>query len=54
MSAGRLGQYRHKFLQINTYPENGRSHYLGPHLKNPRFMSAYCCTPSVASPRVCP
>jgi hypothetical protein len=44
MSVGRLGQYRHKFLQINTYPENGRSHYLGPHLANPRFMSAYCCT----------
>lgn len=44
MSAGRLGQYRHKFLQINTYPENGRSHYLGPHLKNPRFMAAYCST----------
>jgi hypothetical protein len=42
MSAGRLGQYRHKFVQINTYPENGRSHYLGPHLANPRFMSAYC------------
>jgi hypothetical protein len=44
MSASRLGQYRHKFLQINTYPENGRSHYLGPHLKNPRFMAAYCST----------
>jgi hypothetical protein len=44
MSAGRLGQYRPKFIQINTYPENGRSHYLGPHLKNPRFLSAYCCT----------
>lgn len=44
MNAGRLGQYRHKFCQICTYPENGRSHYLGPHLKNPRFMSAYCCT----------
>lgn len=44
MSASRLGQYRHKFLQINTYPENGRSHYLGPHLANPRFMAAYCCT----------
>jgi hypothetical protein len=43
MSARRLGQYRHKFVQINTYPENRRSHYLGPHLKNPRFMSAYCC-----------
>lgn len=42
MSAGRLGQFRHKFIQLNTYPENGRSHYLGPHLKNPRFLSAYC------------
>jgi hypothetical protein len=42
MSAGRLGQYRPKFTQINTYPENGRSHYLGPHLANPRFLSAYC------------
>jgi hypothetical protein len=44
MNAGRLGQYRHKFCQVNTYPENGTSHYLGPHLENPRFMSAYCCT----------
>jgi pimeloyl-ACP methyl ester carboxylesterase len=43
MNGGRLGQYRHKFCQLNTYPENGRSHYLGPHLKNPRFVSAYCC-----------
>lgn len=43
MSANRLGQYRPKFIQLNTYPENRRSHYLGPHLKNPRFMSAYCC-----------
>ena len=43
MSAGRLGQYRPKFQQINTYPENGRSHYLKPHLQNPRFLSAYCC-----------
>jgi hypothetical protein len=42
MNAGRLGQFRHKFCQLNTYPENGRSHYLGPHLANPRFMSAYC------------
>ncbi len=43
MSAGRLGQYRHKFCQLNTYPENKTSHYLGAHLSNPRFMSAYCC-----------
>lgn len=43
MNAARLGQYRPKFWQVNTYPENGRSHYLGPHLNNPRFLSAYCC-----------
>ncbi|MDZ4656551.1 MAG: hypothetical protein SH868_03115 [Bythopirellula sp.] len=43
MNAGRLGQYRHKLCQLNTYPENGRSHYLKQHLKNPRFLSAYCC-----------
>ncbi len=38
-----LGQYRHKLCQMNTYPENGKSHYLGPHLKNNRFLSALCC-----------
>jgi hypothetical protein len=43
MNGGRLGQYRHKFTQINTYPENGKSHYLKQHLENPRFLSAYCC-----------
>lgn len=43
MPARCLGQYRYKLCQINTYPENGRSHYLKPHLKNNRFVSAYCC-----------
>jgi len=38
-----LGEYRDKLCQMNTYPENARSHYLGPHLENPRFISALCC-----------
>jgi len=43
MRASCLGQYRDKLCQQTTYPENGRSHYLGPHLKNARFVSALCC-----------
>lgn len=43
MSGRPLGVNRHKLYQMCTYPENRRSHYLGPHLKNQRFVSALCC-----------
>jgi hypothetical protein len=42
MSGRPLGPNCHKLYQLCTYPENRRSHYLGPHLKNQRFMSALC------------
>ncbi|QEG32822.1 hypothetical protein [Bythopirellula goksoeyrii] len=43
MPARCLGEYRHKLCQMNTYPENKKSHYLSAHLKNNRFVSALCC-----------
>ena len=43
INANRLGEYRSKLCQQTTYPENGRSHYLKPHLDNVRFVSALCC-----------
>ena len=43
INANRLGQYRSKLCQQTTYPENGRFHYLKPHLDNVRFVSALCC-----------
>ncbi|MCG8448328.1 MAG: hypothetical protein MI725_01955 [Pirellulales bacterium] len=43
INANKLGQYRSKLCQQTTYPEVGRSHYLKPHLKNVRFVSALCC-----------
>ena len=58
MSGRRLGANQHKLCQLNTYPENKTSHYLGPHLENPRFLRTLCCiayggtsagTPTVAA-----
>jgi hypothetical protein len=43
VNANCLGKYRSKLCQQTTYPENGRSHYLKPHLKNTRFVAALCC-----------
>lgn len=43
INSSRLGPYRHKLVQVNCHPENRTSHYLRPHLNNPRFMSALCC-----------
>ncbi len=43
LNANRLGQYRHKLCQQTMTVDVGRSHYLRPHLKSTRFVSALCC-----------
>ena len=43
IDARKLGPYRSKLCMQTTYPDVGRSHYLKPHLKSVRFVSALCC-----------
>ncbi len=43
INANCLGDLRPKLCQQTVYPEVGRSHYLKPHLKTTRFVSALCC-----------
>ncbi len=43
INANCLGEYRPKLCQQTMYPEVGRSHYLKPHLRTSRFVSALCC-----------
>ncbi len=38
-----LGQYRHKLCQQTMTSDVGRSHYIKPHLKSTKFVSALCC-----------
>jgi len=43
VNANCLGEHRSKLCQQTTYPDVGTSHYLKPHLKSARFVSALCC-----------
>jgi hypothetical protein len=42
LGANRMGQYRNKVCQFTTTSDVHRSHFLGPHLDSPRFMSMLC------------
>ncbi len=43
VNANGLGEHRSKLCQQTMYPDVGTSHYLKPHLKSARFVSALCC-----------
>lgn len=43
VNANCLGEYRNKLCQKTMTCDVGKSHYLKPHLKSTRFVSALCC-----------
>ena len=43
VNANRLGEYRSKLCQQTMSADVGTSHYLKPHLKSARFVTALCC-----------
>jgi len=43
INANCLGVLRPKLCQQTMWPEVGRSHYLKPHLRTSKFVSALCC-----------